>query len=170
VPRDGGATTLTFTTADLVDEFDSRLSSCETQFRQFGGRRAFHGRITTVRCFQDNVLLKKSLAEPGAGRVLVVDGGGSLGTALLGDMIATIGLKSRWAGIVVNGAVRDTVALAKMDIGLKAIGSNPRKSGKTGAGEVDVSVTFGGATFAPGHWLYSDDDGIVVSATELALP
>lgn len=160
---------MTFATADLVDRFESQLSSCETQLRQFGGRRVFHGRITTVRCFQDNVLLKKALLEPGTGRVLVVDGGGSLGTALLGEMIATIGQASGWSGIVIHGAVRDTKALATIDFGVKALGSNPRKSRKTGAGEVDVPVTFGGVTFTPGQWLYSDGDGIVVSATELPL-
>ncbi|WP_224361364.1 ribonuclease E activity regulator RraA [Hyalangium versicolor] len=160
---------MTFATADLVDRFESQLSSCETQFRQFGGRKVFHGRITTVRCFQDNVLLKKALSEPGAGRVLVVDGGGSLGTALMGDVIAGIGHASGWAGVIIHGAVRDTVALAKLDIGVKALGSNPRKSRKTGVGEVDVPVTFGTVTFTPGHWLYSDEDGIVVSATELSL-
>ena len=160
---------MTFATADLVDKFDSQLQSCETQLRQLGGRAVFHGRITTVRCFQDNVLLKKALAEPGQGRVLVIDGGGSLGTALLGDMIGAIAQASGWEGIVLYGAVRDTVALAKLPIGLKALGSNPRKSRKTGSGEVDVSVTFGSVTFTPGHWLYSDEDGIVVSATELPL-
>jgi regulator of ribonuclease activity A len=160
---------MTFATADLVDRFDSQLQSCETQLRQLGGRRVFHGRITTVRCFQDNVLLKRALGEPGQGRVLVVDGGGSLGTALLGDMIAGIALASGWEGVVVHGAVRDTAALATVPVGLKALGSNPRKSRKTGAGEVDVPVTFGTVTFTPGHWLYSDDDGIVVAATELLL-
>ncbi|WP_224244491.1 ribonuclease E activity regulator RraA [Hyalangium gracile] len=159
---------MAFATSDLIDQFDAQLSSCETQFRQFGGRRAFHGRIATIRCFQDNVLLKRTLSEPGAGRVLVVDGGGSLGSALMGDVIAGIGQKSGWAGIILHGAVRDTVALAKLDIGVKALGSNPRKSRKTGAGEVDVPVNFGGVTFTPGHWLYSDEDGIVVSATQLA--
>jgi regulator of ribonuclease activity A len=158
-----------FATADLIDEYDAQLASCETQFRQFGGRRVFHGRISTVRCFQDNVLLKKALSEPGAGRVLVVDGGGSLGAALIGDVIAGLGQGNGWAGVIVHGAVRDTVALAKLDIGLKALGSNPRKSLKKGTGEVEVPVTFGGVTFTPGHWLYSDEDGVVVSATELEL-
>ena len=160
---------MTFATADLVDRFESQLQSCETQLRQLGGQRVFHGRITTIRCFQDNVLLKAALGEPGRGRVLVIDGGGSLGTALLGDMIAGIAQASGWEGIVLHGAVRDTVALARLPIGLKALGSNPRKSRKTGAGERDVPVTFGSVTFTPGHWLYSDEDGIVVSATELPL-
>jgi len=158
---------MSLSTADLVDRFEAQLQSCETQFKQFGARRAFHGKIATVRCYQDNTLLKRTLGEPGAGRVLVVDGGGSLGAALLGDVIGGMGVESGWAGIIIYGAVRDTVALAKLDIGIKALGSNPKKSRKAGAGELEVPVAFGGATFVPGFFAYSDDDGIVVSETEL---
>lgn len=158
---------MTFSTADLFDQYEARVSSCETQFRQFGGRREFAGQIVTVRCFQDNVLLKAALSGPGAGRVLVVDGGGSLGTALLGDLVAGLGQTNGWSGVVVFGAVRDTLALTKVSLGIKALGSNPRKSRKLGAGEVDVPVSFGGVTFVPGHFLYSDDDGILVSSTAL---
>jgi regulator of ribonuclease activity A len=149
-------------TADLVDEHGDALQSCETQLRQFGGRREFAGDIVTVRCHQDNALLKSVLQEPGEGRVLVVDGGGSLGTALLGDLIGAIAQDNGWSGVVINGAVRDSVALAGLAVGIKALGTNPRKSGKTGAGERDVAVTFGGTTFRPGARLWSDDDGIVV--------
>lgn len=155
-------------TADLVDRYERDLVSCETQLRQLGGRREFHGEIVTVRCHHDNVLLKKQLQEPGRGRVLVVDGGGSLGCALLGDMIAALAVQSGWEGIVIHGAVRDTVALKNLDIGVKALGSNPKKSKKEGTGEVGVKVTFGAVTFVPGHFLYSDDDGIVVSEKALA--
>lgn len=158
---------MTFATADLFDKYEDRVSSCDTQFRQYGGKRAFHGQIATVRCFQDNVLLKKALSEPGLGRVLVVDGGGTLGTALVGDIIAGLAYTNGWSGIVIYGAVRDTVALAKLDIGVKALGSNPKKSRKIGVGEVDVPLGIDGVTFVPGHWVYSDDDGILVSATEL---
>ena len=149
-------------TADLYDEYGDKLQSCDTQFRQYGGRPAFSGPITTVRCFQDNALLKSILSAPGNGGVLVVDGGGSLHTALCGDVIATLGVDNGWAGVVINGAVRDTDQLAEMDIGVKALGSNPRKSAKTGAGERNVDVTFGGATFRAGDQVWCDNDGVVV--------
>ncbi|NUP61941.1 MAG: ribonuclease E activity regulator RraA [Nonomuraea sp.] len=150
-------------TADLYDERRDELDSCDLQLRQYGGRRAFHGTIATVRCHQDNALLKAVLAEPGEGRVLVVDGGGSLHTALMGDVIAGGAVAAGWAGVVINGAVRDVTALRELDLGVKALGSNPRKSGKTGAGERDVPVAFGGVTFWPGTELFADDDGILVT-------
>ncbi len=149
-------------TADLYDVHGDRLQSCDTQFRQFGGRREFDGIVATVRCFQDNSLLKSILGTPGDGRVLVVDGEGSLHTALTGDVIAQLAVDHGWAGLVVFGAVRDSVALRSLPIGIKALGTNPRKSGKTGAGERDVVVEFGGAVFAPGDHVWSDDDGVVV--------
>ena len=149
-------------TADLVDAIGPDVRSCDTQFRQFGGRTQFAGRISTVRCFQDNALLKSVLATPGAGRVLVVDGGGSLHTALVGDLIAELARSNGWAGLIVHGAVRDAATLRTLAIGIKALGTNPRKSGKTGAGERDAVVDFGGISFVPGDTAYSDDDGIVV--------
>jgi regulator of ribonuclease activity A len=151
-------------TADLVDEIGPEVRSCDTQFRQFGGRNEFAGPISTVRCFQDNALLKSVLSEPGDGRVLVIDGAGSLHTALVGDVIAELGRSNGWAGLIVHGAVRDASTLRTLDIGIKALGTNPRKSTKTGAGERDVPVSFGGITLAPGDTAYSDDDGIVVVA------
>ena len=155
-------------TADLIDAHGDRLQSCEVQFRQFGGRRNFHGPGRTIRTLEDNALLKQMLAEPGQGAVLVVDGGGSLRAALLGDLIAARALENGWAGVIIFGAVRDTVALGQLDLGIKALGSNPRKSGKVGTGSRDILVSFGGATFTPGAWVYSDDDGIVVSPTQLS--
>ncbi|HJW63885.1 MAG TPA: ribonuclease E activity regulator RraA [Actinomycetes bacterium] len=151
-----------FRTADLVDEHGEALQSCDLQLRQFGGRRRFHGPIRTVACLQDNALVKAALSEPGNGAVLVVDGQGSLHTALVGDLIAGLARDRGWAGLVVNGAVRDVEELAGLDIGIKALGSNPRKSAKLAAGQVDVPVRFGGVTFRPGEHLYSDEDGVVV--------
>ena len=150
-------------TADLIDRHGGALQSCDLQFRQFGGRSRFAGRIRTVRCHQDNVLVRQVLSEPGSGQVLVVDGGGSLHTSLVGDVVAGLAQGNGWAGLVIHGAVRDVVALGGLDIGVKALGSNPRKSAKAGAGELDVPVSFGGARFAPGAHLYSDEDGIVVA-------
>ncbi|GGO09129.1 putative 4-hydroxy-4-methyl-2-oxoglutarate aldolase [Microbispora rosea subsp. aerata] len=158
---------MSFATADLYDAHGDVLRSCVTQFRSYGGRTCFSGQISTIRCLEDNALVKQVLATPGEGRVLVVDGGGSLRTALLGDMIATSAVENGWAGVVINGAVRDTAALTTLDLGIKALGSNPRKSAKAGIGEVDVPVTFGDVTFAPGEWLYSDEDGILLSAHRL---
>jgi regulator of ribonuclease activity A len=150
-------------TADLYDERGDELDSCDLQLRQYGGRSSFDGTISTVRCHQDNVLLKAALSEPGAGRVLVVDGGGSLHSALMGDVIAGLAVANGWAGVLIHGAVRDVAALRELDLGVKALGSNPRKSAKEGAGERDVPVTFGGVTFVPGAQLFSDDDGILVT-------
>lgn len=151
-------------TADLVDEIGPDVRSCDLQFGQYGGRTQFAGPISTVRCFQDNALLKSVLSEPGAGGVLVIDGDGSLHSALVGDVIAELARTNGWTGLIINGAVRDAATLRTLDIGIKALGTNPRKSTKTGAGERDVTVTFGGVTFAPGEIAYSDDDGIVIVA------
>lgn len=150
-------------TADLVDDIGDGVRSCDLQFRQLGGRTEFAGRISTVRCFEDNALLKAVLSEPGDGGVLVIDGAGSLHTALVGDIIAELGRSNGWAGLIVHGAVRDAATLRTLDIGIKALGTNPRKSAKTGAGERDVVVEFGGVTFVPGDIAHSDDDGIVVT-------
>jgi regulator of ribonuclease activity A len=154
-----------FATADLVDEHGTALASCDLQFRQFGGRDRFSGSIRTVTCHQDNALVKQVLNEPGNGQVLVVDGRGSLHSALLGDLIAASAVRNGWAGVVIHGAVRDTRALAELDLGVKALGSNPRKSAKLGVGDVDTPVTFGGITFLPGETLWSDSDGILVTGS-----
>ncbi|SER26922.1 ribonuclease E activity regulator RraA [Lentzea albida] len=149
-------------TADLVDEHGDALRVCDLQFRSFGGRARFAGRVRTVRCFEDNDLVRGLLRTPGEGHVLVVDGRGSLRTALTGDLIATAAVENGWAGLVLHGAVRDSAALAGMDLGVFALGTIPRKSGKTGAGEVDVPVTFGGIEFRPGDVLHADEDGVAL--------
>lgn len=149
-------------TADLVDDIGPEVRSCDLQLRQYGGRREFAGPIRTVRCHEDNALLKAVLSEPGSGQVLVVDGGGSLHSALVGDVIVELARTNGWSGLIVNGAVRDAATLGTLDIGIKALGTNPRKSSKTGAGERDCVVSFGGVDFAAGELAFSDDDGIVV--------
>src|ERR1700686_1935731 len=153
-------------TTDLCDAHPE-TQSCETQFVGYGRRRAFFGRIRTVKCHEDNALLKTVISGPGRGDVLVIDGGASYRCALMGDVIAGLGLQNGWAGAVINGVVRDVTALESMDFAVKALGSNPRRGAKSGAGQVDVPVAFGGTTFTPGHWLYSDEDGILVSAAPL---
>ena len=149
-------------TADLVDDIYPDVRSCDLQLLNYGGTAMFAGPITTVRCFQDNALLKSVLSEPGSGGVLVVDGAGSLHTALVGDVIAGLAKDNGWAGIVVHGAVRDTSTLRTIDVGIKALGTNPRKGTKTGEGDRDIAVTFGGVTFNPDELAYCDEDGIVV--------
>ncbi|MFJ3982677.1 ribonuclease E activity regulator RraA [Streptomyces fungicidicus] len=149
-------------TADLVDRYGTELRVCELQFRQFGGHRGFAGPVRTVSCHEDNGLLRDLLRTPGDGAVLVVDGGGSLRTALVGDLIAGAAQDNGWAGLVLHGAVRDSAALAGLRLGVKALGTIPRKSAKEAAGAVDVPVTFGGVTFRPGDVLHADDDGIAL--------
>ncbi len=153
---------MTRATADLMDELDDDLQSCDSQLRDYGGVARFSGPVRTVRCHDDNVLVRELLSGPGNGCVLVVDGGGSLHSALVGDMIGRLAAGNAWHGIVINGAVRDVVALRGLPIGIRALGSNPRRSGKTGAGEVDVPVAFGEVEFRPGSTLHADEDGIVV--------
>lgn len=152
-------------TADLLDAHGDEAAVCAAAFRQFGGVRAFAGEVATVRCDEDNVLVRRRAGQPGNGRVLVVDGGGSLHCALVGDNIAGLALANGWAGLVVNGCVRDSVALAELALGVTALGTHPRASKKLGAGELDVPVTFGGVTFRPGARITSDDDGVVVLAS-----
>ena len=149
-------------TADLVDRYGPELRVCDTKFRQFGGRRSFAGPVRTVSCREDNGLLRDLLHTPGSGSVLVVDGAASLRAALVGDLIAGAALANGWAGLAVHGAVRDSAALSGLDLGIKALGTNPRRSAKAGAGAIDVPVTFGGVTFYPGDILHADDDGIVL--------
>ncbi|TQJ30233.1 ribonuclease E activity regulator RraA [Microbacterium sp. SLBN-146] len=153
---------MTIATADLYDERGEELDSVARQFQDLGGRAAFDGPVRTVRCHRDNALVKSVLSSPGHGAVLVVDGGGSLESALVGDLIAASAVENGWAGIIVNGAIRDREALARLDLGIKALGSNPRKSAKAGVGEVDVPVTIAGVVFAPGLHVWADADGILV--------
>ena len=149
-------------TADLLDEHGDRAAVCLLPLRNFGGRAAFAGVISTIRCFEDNVLLARRVSEPGDGRVLVVDAAGSLRVAVLGDRLAGLALAHGWAGVVINGAIRDSAALVELDLGIKALGTCPRRSAKEGHGELDVPVAFGEVTFEPGAMLYADDDGIAV--------
>lgn len=154
-------------TADLYDLFESQCNSCEIQFSHYGRRRAFFGKISTVSCRDDNILLRRYMEQRSDGGVLVVDGGGSLASALIGDIIAEIGRKNGWAGIIIYGAVRDVRALASLDFGVVAVGSNPKKSTKNGTGVAGLPVLFGGATFVPGQWVYCDEDGILVAQNKL---
>jgi len=154
-------------TTDLCDANENLVRVVEPMFNSFGGRAAFFGRIATLKLFEDNSLVRKTLESPGDERVLVIDGGGSLRRALVGDQLAALGIKNGWAGIVVYGCIRDSRAIGEMDIGVFALDTHPLKTVKKNVGEADIPVTFGGVTFFPGEWLYADEDGVVVSATAL---
>ncbi len=150
-------------TADLVDGHDALVRFCHVQFQQFGRRRAFSGPISTVRTFEDNARLRAQLETPGQGRVLVVDGGGSTRCAVVGDVIAGLAMDNGWAGVVINGAIRDSAEIDAMDIGVFALGRSPKKSRKEGIGAVDETVSFGGVAFVPGQFVYCDADGVLVA-------
>lgn len=153
---------MTIATADLYDERGDALDSLALQLQDIGGRVAFDGPVRTVRCHRDNALVKEILAGPGGGAVLVVDGGGSLESALVGDLIAASAVGNGWAGLIVHGAVRDRDAIGRLPLGVKALGSNPRKSAKHGVGEVDVPVVIAGVAFRPGAHVWADADGVLV--------
>ena len=154
-------------TADLCDAHGDKVRVVEPMFNSFGGRAAFFGRIATLKLFEDNSLVRQALGSPGEGRVLVIDGGGSLRRALVGDQLAALGVKNGWAGLVVYGCIRDSRALGEMDIGVYAIDTHPMKTVKKNVGEADIPVSFGGVTFVPREWLYADEDGVIVSAEAL---
>lgn len=154
-------------TTDLCDAYEDQVRVLEPMFSSFGGRDAFHGRIATLKLFEDNSLVRKTLESPGQGRVLVIDGGGSLRRALVGDQLAALAVDNGWAGIIVYGCIRDSRAIGKMDIGVFAIDTHPLKTVKKNVGDADIPVSFGGVTFNPGEWVYADEDGVIVSATQL---
>ncbi|MFC3194021.1 ribonuclease E activity regulator RraA [Marinicella sediminis] len=157
-------------TADLVDSHDAEVAFCHLPFLSFGQISSFNGPIQTVKSFEDNVLLKAELSKPGNGRILVVDGGGSTRLAILGDIIAGIMHDNHWAGIIINGAIRDSEEVNAMEVAVRCLGTSPKKSAKTGDGQVGIPVSFGGVTFAPGHWVYVDADGVLVARKQLVLP
>lgn len=153
-------------TPDICDDHPE-VQVVDPGFRNYGGVTAFGGPIVTVKCFEDNSLVKELVATPGQGRVMVVDGGGSRRCALLGDMLAEKAAASGWAGLIIYGCVRDVDVLGQTSLGVQALGSHPRKSNKRGVGEQDIPVTFSGVTFQPGHYVYADNNGIVVSEKPL---
>jgi regulator of ribonuclease activity A len=154
-------------TADLCDAFPDRVRVALGIFRDWGGISAFAGPIETVRVLEDNALIRQALEGHGGGRVLVVDGGASSRTALVGGNLAALAEENGWAGLVINGCVRDSAEIAETKVGVKALGTSPMRPAKAGHGERGISVTFAGVTFVPGHWLYADIDGMVVSDSEL---
>ena len=156
-----------FILPDLCDQYGDSLRVLSPMLKNFGGNNCFHGKISTIKCHEDNSFVADAVKEEGDGSVLVVDGGGSLRCALLGDNLAAIAASNSWAGIVVFGCVRDVVALKDISIGIQAIAPHPMKSVKRQVGLRDVEVSFGGVSFIPGQYVYADDNGIIVSEDEL---
>lgn len=158
---------MSFLTTDLYDANEGRVAVVEPMFRAYGGRARFAGQVVTLKVYEDNTRVREVLAEPGQGRILVVDGGGSKRCALLGDQIAELAVKNGWEGVVVYGCIRDSVAINALDIGVRALDTNPKKTVKRNEGQRDLVLAFGAVEFVPGHWLYVDEDGLLLSATPL---
>lgn len=156
-----------FKTADLCDQYSSELLISELELKSYGKRKQFSGPISTVRVFEDNVLVKEALQTIPEGHVLVVDGGGSKKCALMGDMLGEIAEKRKLSGVIIHGCVRDVAELSTIEIGILAIGSNPLKSIKQGKGEKDIGLFFGGIEWHPGQYVYCDEDGVIVSKNKL---
>lgn len=154
-------------TTDLWDQFENEVQVAQPLFRIFGGRDSFWGKAVCLKVFEDNVLVRRELETDGLEKVLVVDGGGSLKCALLGDILAGIAIENRWSGIIINGCIRDSKEIAAMPVGVKALNTSPRKSGKQGHGERQGSLAFAGVTIEPGDYVYADHDGILVASRNL---
>jgi len=159
-----------FSTPDLCDAHPDKVRVLQPMFNSYGGRKIFGGRIVTVKCFEDNSLVKDNVGRPGQGCVLVVDGGGSLRRALLGDMLAESAVNNGWAGLLIYGCIRDVDIIGQLDLGVQALATIPVKTEKRGIGDYLVPVTFGGVTFNPGEYVYADNNGVIVSSEALELP
>lgn len=156
-------------TPDLCDQYPE-VTVVEPGFNNYGGIKAFGGEIVTVKCFEDNSVVKEQVGLPGKGRVMVVDGGGSRRAALLGDLLAEKAASNGWAGIIIYGCIRDVDVIGETRLGVQALATVPRKTEKRGIGDLNVPVTFHGVTFQPGHYVYADNNGIIVSKKPLSMP
>ena len=153
-------------TPDLSDEAPE-VCAIELQFNNYGAIKQFGGQIVTIKCHEDNSLVKQCVGEAGAGRVIVVDGGGSLRRALLGDMLAEQAAANGWSGLVINGAIRDVDEIGQIGLGVQALGTCPVKTEKLGVGQRDIALQVGGVTIAPGDYIYADNNGVIVSKRPL---
>lgn len=158
---------MSFKTADLCDQFETELQICDPVFRDFGGHVQFAGRIATIKCFEDNSLVRTLVGEPGDGRVLVIDAGASMRRAVLGDLLAQKAAQNGWSGVLVYGCIRDSAEIGRMPLGVKALATHPLKTDKRGEGQRDIPVRFAGVAFRPGEWLYADVDGVIVAPRAL---
>jgi regulator of ribonuclease activity A len=157
---------MTWTTPDLCDRFPD-VQVAEPVFRSFGGQARFAGPAVTVKCLNDNSRVRELAMTPGEGRVIVVDGGGSLRRALLGDLIAANAVKHGWSGLVIFGCVRDVEVLATLPLGVQALAAHPMKTDRRDLGEIDVPVSFAGVSVTPGDWIYADANGVLVANAKL---
>ena len=155
-------------TPDLCDQYPELVQAVEPMFSNFGGRESFGGQVVAVKCFEDNSRVKELVSTPGEGRVMVVDAGGSMRRACLGDMLAEKASANGWSGIIIYGCIRDVDEIMATDIGVQALGVHPIKTDKKGIGEIDIAVTFGGVTFNSGDYVYADNNGIIVSPEKLS--
>ena len=149
-------------TCDISDEMHPNVQYLKPVFQSFGKKTRFSGRIVTIECFEDNSLVEEALRSEGSECVLVIDAGASLNCAMIGDKRATDAIKNAWEGIIINGPIRDSTEINSMNIGIRALGTCPRKSIKKGVGKRDVNVSFSNVKFIPGHHLYADEDGVIV--------
>lgn len=154
-------------TPDLCDDYPELVRVLDPIFSNFGGRERFSGPLVTVKCFEDNSVVKELVGTPGEGRILVVDAGGSMRRACLGDMLAEQASVNGWAGLVIYGCIRDVDEIMATDIGVQALGTHPMKTDKKGIGELGISVTFAGVTFSLGDYVYADNNGVIVSSQRL---
>jgi len=163
---------MNFKTPDLCDAFEAELGKSlrvvAPMFKCYGARPAFSGQIVTLKLFEDNTLVRTLFSEDGKGKVLVIDGGGSMRCALVGDQLALLAHKNGWEGVIVYGCIRDSADINAIDIGVRALDTHPQRSVKKGAGERDLALSFGGVTFNPGEYIYADEDGVLVSTTALS--
>jgi regulator of ribonuclease activity A len=154
---------------DICDEFFEEIAVLEPLFSDYGGKRKFCGEVVTIKCFEDNSLVRDLVHSEGRGRVVVVDGGGSLRRALLGDLLAAKAAENGWQGLVINGCVRDVEILEAIDLGVKALNSHPVKTDKRGEGQLDVAVAFAAVRIKSGDYLYADANGVVVAPRKLGV-
>jgi len=158
-----------FKTADLCDDYSDDLVILSQEFKSYGKVSSFCGIISTIKCFNDNSMVREAVNTDGSNKVLVVDGEGSTECALLGDMLAETAFKNNWSGIIINGCIRDSDIIASIDLGVFALSTIPIKSVKKGIGENDVNISFMNTTFKPGEYIYADLDGIIISEKELVI-
>ena len=173
VPRKGCVKsmekTMNETTSDISDKLHPDVQYLEPVYKSYGAKTSFSGRIITIKCYEDNSLVEEALKTNGKASVLVIDAGGSMNCAMLGDKRAANAIKNKWEGILVHGLIRDSATINRMDIGIRALGVCPLKSIKKGVGDSNLVVNFSGATFTPGEYLYADEDGVIVIKEKASL-
>lgn len=164
---------IAFATCDLLDDHPDLdiqvvIPSLDGKFfKSYGARKSFGGQVVTVKCFEDNSRVKELLATDGTGKILVVDGGASIRCALMGDMIAESAVNNHWNGVIIYGCIRDVDAIAELDLGVHALAAIPQKSNRKSVGETDIEISFGNVQFNSGHYVYADNNGIIVSKEKL---